>query len=454
MKTNFLNKYKSFLLILLCITLFLSGTPIVPITDVYATTTTKISTSSASVVCGSTAKIKNKTGKKYKYHSSNTKVATIDAKGKIKTLRLGVTKITVKKGKKKYSYKITVVPKNYSDLYLNREAVLPNQEFQLKLISKKYDTSQIKATYTSGYQTIKKDGSCSGLTNSGWGSITFAYGKYKAQAKLWVLAPAQLYDSIVKDVKAGETKKIQYQTTDGKIFTPSSLLKSGIKIQINDMQIPNSVIFYPGNHSLSIIANNINFTNNFSVSYNVKNALKKRNAIGFADEDKQIFDQVFKILDEIIDEDMTDKQKVKAIHDYLTLHADYYNHNNVSKKPGWAYAAKGVLLKQEGVCNSYTLAFCMMATAVGLKCDYVRGTAKNRNGYTENHAWNRVKLNDTWYYLDVTWDDPIGGGKENYDYYLTKTLWKDHIIEEEYDPVDKDIYYWHTYYLTGTGWDK
>ncbi len=39
--------------------------------------------------------------KNCKYSSTNPKVASIDAKGKLKALRLGVTTITVKSGTKK-----------------------------------------------------------------------------------------------------------------------------------------------------------------------------------------------------------------------------------------------------------------------------------------------------------------------------------------------------------------
>ena len=54
----------------------------------------------------------------------------------------------------------------------------------------------------------------------------------------------------------------------------------------------------------------------------------------------------------------------------------------------------------------------------------VSGTATNSNNSTESHAWNYVKLNDKWYAIDVTWDDPIikGGGvlsdKLRYQYFL------------------------------------
>lgn len=35
------------------------------------------------------------------------------------------------------------------------------------------------------------------------------------------------------------------------------------------------------------------------------------------------------------------------------------------------------------------------------------GTARNSEDKTESHAWNYVQINENWYAVDVTWDDPI-----------------------------------------------
>ena len=64
----------------------------------YAATVQNI-TKSTKVVCRKTVAVKAPSGyKNCKYSSTNPKVASIDAKGKLKALRLGVTTI----GKKRY----------------------------------------------------------------------------------------------------------------------------------------------------------------------------------------------------------------------------------------------------------------------------------------------------------------------------------------------------------------
>lgn len=68
-----------------------------------------------------------------------------------------------------------------------------------------------------------------------------------------------------------------------------------------------------------------------------------------------------------------------------------------------------------GNCESYSRTFKEMCNYVGIECQYLEGMA---NGY---HAWNRVKINNTWYYVDTTWYDTSDDM-----YYLSENLWNDH----------------------------
>ena len=70
---------------------------------------------------------------------------------------------------------------------------------------------------------------------------------------------------------------------------------------------------------------------------------------------------------------------------------------------------------------------------------------KSITGGTTNggHAWNQVYVDGTWYYIDVTWDDPIinGGIDPNYirwTYYLSASLWSDHSVSYSSDNLDFD----------------
>jgi transglutaminase/protease-like cytokinesis protein 3 len=74
----------------------------------------------------------------------------------------------------------------------------------------------------------------------------------------------------------------------------------------------------------------------------------------------------------------------------------------------------------QGQCMTYAMMFDEMCNTVGIECEYITGTA---GGY---HAWNKVKLNGKWYWVDVTWYDSTGDSK----YCLSETLWSSHVVEQ------------------------
>lgn len=107
----------------------------------------------------------------------------------------------------------------------------------------------------------------------------------------------------------------------------------------------------------------------------------------------------------------SDYKKVKLIHDYIVNHTRYQISSN-------CYAAYGALLEGRAVCQGYAQLAYKMLTEAGVKCYVITGKANNGRG-TQSHAWNMARVGKKWYYLDVTWDDPIGGGDVlRYDYFL------------------------------------
>ena len=108
----------------------------------------------------------------------------------------------------------------------------------------------------------------------------------------------------------------------------------------------------------------------------------------------------------------SDADKVKYAHDYLVSHVEYdYNAPH-------AQTVYGALIDGKCVCAGYARAFQYMMQKAGIRCGYISGTSMNELG-SGAHAWNIVELENEFYVMDVTWDDPIGGeaGKVYYDYY-------------------------------------
>ncbi len=97
---------------------------------------------------------------------------------------------------------------------------------------------------------------------------------------------------------------------------------------------------------------------------------------------------------------MTDVEKALIIHDYLVREVDY-NLNVVNGKPYFddVFTLKGVFVDRDAVCQGYALAYSFLLQEVGIESVVVSSEPMN-------HAWNMIKIDNKWYHVDVTWDDP------------------------------------------------
>ena len=160
-------------------------------------------------------------------------------------------------------------------------------------------------------------------------------------------------------------------------------------------------------------------------------------ADGFSSKEQveDIFKQLEEEKNKITSTLSGDKYKdIVKIHDYLVDNIEYdQTYNSLG-----TYSIYGALINKKSVCEGYAKAFKYLLNSVGIDCEIVQGEATNSKGESESHAWNAVKLNDKWYLVDVTWDDPIviGGGtltiRNKHKYLLkgTDTFKTDH--KEEY----------------------
>lgn len=108
-------------------------------------------------------------------------------------------------------------------------------------------------------------------------------------------------------------------------------------------------------------------------------------------------------IDEIIKNKITDDMdtvnKIKIIHDYIINNTKY--DQNRSDKNIFEYKsnnAYGVLIEGYGICSGYTDSMMLFLEKLNIKSYKVS---------SENHVWNKVFINNNWYNLDLTWDDPV-----------------------------------------------
>ena len=113
-----------------------------------------------------------------------------------------------------------------------------------------------------------------------------------------------------------------------------------------------------------------------------------------------------------IKDGMSDIDKIVAVHDHLVLNYEYdYSYSY--------YSADDFFTYKKGVCNAYALAFKRVMDSISIPCITVVGYV-NPDAPIK-HAWNMVKINGSWYHIDVTWDEkprPDTYGYIRHDYFL------------------------------------
>lgn len=116
-----------------------------------------------------------------------------------------------------------------------------------------------------------------------------------------------------------------------------------------------------------------------------------------------------KIVDDIIHNSMSDYEKIKAIHDYIVNNSHYDERLFTDGEvPPESYTAYGNLVLGIGVCEGYAKSMKYLLDKVGIESIVIVGTSKN-----QNHAWNLVKIDNEYYHIDATWDDPVSDNGEN-----------------------------------------
>ena len=170
--------------------------------------------------------------------------------------------------------------------------------------------------------------------------------------------------------------------------------------------------------TISILNNFVhpyNSSNNIKLTYGGNYTLGITVNKAYTDEEiKLINNTVDRVIEENITNNTPTKEKIKIIHDYIIDNTEYdklkyENKEDTTYKSNTAY---GVLIERYGTCNGYADAMAIFLN----KMNIINYKISN-----EEHIWNLVYLDEKWYHLDLTWDDPISDININRDTYFLIT---------------------------------
>lgn len=166
---------------------------------------------------------------------------------------------------------------------------------------------------------------------------------------------------------------------------------------------------------------------------------------------KDRYDQTVKKLNEVIKnlnlDGKSDYDKFKAVTNWIVSNVTYDSHYNgkpnIPAGTEYPHDMTGAVLDKYAVCDGYAGLFYYMANAVGLKALYEDGTSISEQ---QGHAWNLVKMDGVYYYVDPTnayfKEDGEPGSEvlHGQKYFFTLYAPDSTTIEDTYKNISQDDY--------------
>ena len=217
------------------------------------------------------------------------------------------------------------------------------------------------------------------------------------------------FEANKENMKSG-TYQIEFGTSLSNVLSQdggSELLGEYYQSAIEAYTYDNPDVFYLSPNKMYLNIETI--TRGSNVSYNVfVNCGEQLNYLTDEFSSKEQIDsaiaQIEQVRDTLLQRKTGDQyQDIKMVHDYLVENIEY----DTSLSKSNIYNIYGALVQKNCVCEGYARAFKYLMDNLGITCTMVIGQAVNSQGQTENHAWNYVQLNQRWYAIDTTWDDPV-----------------------------------------------
>lgn len=141
-----------------------------------------------------------------------------------------------------------------------------------------------------------------------------------------------------------------------------------------------------------------------------------------------INDKLNTMLNNLIKDNMSTKDKLLAIHDAIINNTKYDTEKNNSGSSKYhSNTAYGVFMEGYATCNGYADAYALALDRLGVK---------NYKVSSSTHIWNAVYYDDEWLHIDLTWDDPVSTDGKDYLYHKYFLVNNDQMKKEDGDLQD------------------
>lgn len=127
------------------------------------------------------------------------------------------------------------------------------------------------------------------------------------------------------------------------------------------------------------------------------------------EEEQIVNNRVEEIIDSYNLRELNQMDQVITIYNYLCENVVYDKENLSDSDYFYKYTCYAALVQNTAVCQGYALSFYRLCRELGIEARIIT---------SDDHAWNIVGINGTFYNVDSTWDAPYYTNKKNYKYFL------------------------------------
>ena len=139
----------------------------------------------------------------------------------------------------------------------------------------------------------------------------------------------------------------------------------------------------------------------------------------YTDEEiETISKEIDKLIDGLDINNVQDvKEKIKIFHDYIVSTNTYDTTREQTGESDYrSDSAMGTLFQGYSICSGYSDTLSIFLDKINVE---------NYKIANDSHVWNIIKLDDKWYNIDLTWDDPVTNTGEqivSHDYFMIDTI--------------------------------